>query len=214
MISQPSFLTKHFGDSKNISITQNYTNYTISTDADDNTEVKLYIGILFGLMASISSSLVSIFLKKLTNNKVHYSVSILFTSYIGLPASLLISLLLHFLWKKENSFNLYIDACDLMWQIFYSILSSVSGVLSQITFAISLQYDDTTHITIVRSTDLFFTFLLQYLFLSITANVFSTTGAVLVFSSTILIILMKVIEQKLDTVSSLDCLKKFIFYKL
>ena len=82
-------------------------------------------------------------------------------------------------------------------QIFFSLMSGMSGVLSQIAKVTAYKYEDASKISIIRSTDLFFTYIFQYFFLNISTNVYSGIGALLIILGTLLILVYKMIETNL-----------------
>ena len=198
-ISQPSFLIKPFSKLHN---NQTSNNSVESLSANNNNlglsvSVRSYLGISLALFSAFASSFVSILIKKLTNIKAHFSILIIYASYIGLPTSLLITLVLRLTGAQKSNRNIY-ETYDLSLQIFYSISSASCGIIGQILLTTSFKHEDVTKISVLRSTNLFWSFLLQYFFLNIEANIFSLAGVILIFSAILLSIIAKAVEKKLQ----------------
>jgi hypothetical protein len=66
---------------------------------------------------------------------------------------------------------------------------------NQIIFNLSLQYEDASKISIIKTTELFFIFLMQYFFLNIKTDYLNMIGAFLILTSTLIIILYKIFDQ-------------------
>ena len=198
LISQPSFLIKPF-----IKMTDNQTfNKSVVeflSESNNNlglsVSMRSYIGISLALFSAFASSFVSILIKKLTNIKAHFSILIIYASYIGLPTSLLITLVLRLTDAQKSNRNFY-DMYYIWLQIFYSVCSASCGIMGQILLTNSFKHEDVTKIFVLRSTNLFWSFFLQYIFLDIKFNIFSLTGVLLIFSAIILSILAKAVEKK------------------
>ena len=214
LVSQPSFLKKYIYSSFNIS--QVYLSNSTLSEVDNFYPV---MGISFGLMAALFSSMVPLFLKNLSNRKVHFSVSVIYAGYFGLPFSLLLSLVLHLSNLENRNFEDYKSSSVIIWQLFYSFVSASSGVLSQIMMNISLKYEDASKVALLRSTDLLYTFILQHFFLGIDSNLFSIIGASLIFISTILVLVFKILQKSSKketdkTIKGGGFIKKIFLFKV
>ena len=135
-------------------------------------------------------------LKKLSNENVHYSVVAIYASYFGLPLSLFISLLIFATGVEHKNIQMFQTHMSIMEQAAYSLTSAVCGVMSQIFFNVSMRHEDASKIAIFRSTDFFFTYLFQYLWLGIATNVYSVVGASLIILGTVLILIYKIFDRK------------------
>ena len=136
-----------------------------------------------------------VILKKLANNKVHYSLPILYPAYIGIPTSCLISLVMFLTGAQKKDMQLVEDVPSILYQVSFAVASGLFGVLSQVFMNLSLKFEDTSKVSMVRSTDLLFTFLFQYLILRIHPNLFSTIGAFLILLATLFIIFLQMLEK-------------------
>ncbi|CAF0988720.1 unnamed protein product [Brachionus calyciflorus] len=174
LISQPSFLIN-----KKIDKNEDY--------------MKRILGIIFALIGAFCTATVSILLKKLANQKVHYCVAIIYASYLGLPVCSIISFYLLFIGKERKS---YIDFKSLLFQCALAFLSGLSGLLAQIFKNVAFNYEDVTKVSLIKSTDLFFSFFLQFFMLNIHPNMFNLIGALLILGSALIVIIKKILESK------------------
>ncbi|CAF0756711.1 unnamed protein product [Brachionus calyciflorus] len=219
LISQPTFIKNLFKLNRNFTSKLNQTSiiYTEVVDITDSNQFYSIFGVTLGLVAAFFSSMVPILLKKLSNKKVHYSVAIIYASYFGLPSSLLISFIIFLSGFENDRFSKIEISNSILWQLFYSFVSASSGVLSQILMNLSLKYEQASKTSIIRATDLFFTFFLQYLFLGINSNLLSILGAILIFASAVLVLAFKIIDKSLNnpkrTKRKNSCFRKFLLIK-
>jgi drug/metabolite transporter (DMT)-like permease len=166
--------------------------------ATETTGYKLYLGISFGMAAAMASAAVAVLLKKLNNVHVHYSIAIVYAAYIGLPIALALSIIMYLTGiEKVKDWSIY-STNDMVWQCIWCLISGLTGIAAQATYHVSLKHEDPTVISVMRCTDLFFTFILQFLFMNITANMFSTTGAILIFVATLFTLIFKSISYRVN----------------
>ncbi|RNA41329.1 solute carrier family 35 member G1 [Brachionus plicatilis] len=213
LVSQPSFL-KQFIYS-NFNSTEIYLKNSTIGIVSENLGFRPALGISFGLVAAFFSSLVPLFLKNLSNRKVHYSVSVIYAGYFGFPFSLLLSLVLYLSDLENRNFDEFKSSSVILWQLFYSFISASSGVVSQIMMNISLKYEEASKVALLRSTDLLYTFVLQHFFLGIDSNLFSIIGASLIFISTFLVLVFKILEKSANKKADKEIfLKKIFLFKM
>lgn len=210
-ISQPPFLLSLFTHKSNLSSIE-YSNATVS---DVNSTFKQFFGLGLAILAAFLVALATILLKKLNNSKVHFSINIIYPAMVGIPITFVISSIIFYFDLEKRNKELYKDTEAVLWQISYVLISAVSNLLTQLFFNIAINYEDATKLSIVRISDLFFTFFFQTLILNIYADLFSIVGALLIFVSTFLVILYKIIEKKYNKKNdSKSSCEKFIFYKI
>lgn len=188
------------------------------------------IGYLLVVYASLMNALATILIKRLSENKTHFSTINLYASYFGLPVSVIFMIIANQClpsyakdWSLVNS-----EPFSFVWEVIYALISAFGGVFSQVFWIISLKYDDATKIMMYRTTDLLFTFLWQYFFLNITSNMLSIVGSILLGLGMITVMGVKLFEkdeeairtnkQDLDTnfeksSQKTFSLKKFLLYK-
>ena len=215
LIAQPSFIFKQKTQLDYINncsfLKSNVSNLMLNED------INFYrsLGIASGLFSAMFWAFVMVFLKKLAIKKVHYSVTIIYPAYIGIPVSILMSLSMYLTGNQKNDMKLIEDVSSLIYQITFLICSGLFGVLSQILINISLKYEETTKVTMIYSTDLLFTFLFQYVILSISPNLLSTVGAFCIFASTFFILIFKTFETNSlkDESDNQQLWKKCLFFK-
>ena len=191
LISQPSAF--HFS---NVTIINQ--NETLKNNSKS---IASYIGISLALLGGACASFVAILVKKLTDLKVHYSINILFSCYAGLPLAIATSLGMYFTNLRNINYSSYDTTSKLALQIFYLLCSALCGCIFQSLSVLSNRYETASKLAIVSTTNLFWSFLLQYLVLDIGANVFSASGALFIFLSVILSVLVKIMDKKLQKYS-------------
>lgn len=190
--------------------------FIFPTKSKKHSSFDIIIGVTIGLLGAVCSANVAVLIKKLSNLKTHYSVIGLFGSYCGLPISLIIAIVFHFTGQNKRSQEYKDQSLEwLLFQFSYLFLSSFFVVMTEILMNISLKYDDASKVTIIRSTDLVFIFVLQYIFLDIKPNIFNSLGALLIFIGAILIMIYKIfIDVKHPDSKNLSLIKRILYFKL
>ena len=162
----------------------------------------------------VITAVLGVLLKRLANDNIHYSVVTIYASYFGLPVSLLISGLMIVTGLEQKDPTVLADKEAVTSQIAYSILASLIGVLQQVFLNISLKHEEASKIAIIRSTDFFFTFLFQYLWLNIETNIYNGLGCVFIITGSILILVYKILEKKYSQQIENNPLLRVLFIKL
>ena len=171
LIAKPSFLIPKVVKSLNMT---SLSNETIKIN-DTNSKIYMF-GVASVLVAACFASGSAILLKNLTVSNVHFSVVILFSSYVGFPVSFTISAVLLFT-KNEIKDQVQLkDFSYLSYQIMFAFLSALTGCIHQIALNISYRYEDASKISIFRTLDLIFSFIMQYFLLKITPGSLSLIG--------------------------------------
>lgn len=160
--------------------------------------MKSILGIIFSLITALAAAIVAILLKKLSNKHVHFSVAIVYASYVGLPLTIALSLATHFTQLTNKSVEHYKDTTTILWQVSYALGSAVSGLMSQVFMNLSLKYEEASKVSLLRTTDLLFVFLLQYFLLDIFSNYYSIIGSMMIFVATLLVMLFKFVDQRMN----------------
>jgi hypothetical protein len=144
----------------------------------------------------------AVLLKQLNKIHVHYSIGIVYAANIGFPIAVGLQVIMYLTGlEKSKDWSIYTTS-DMILQCIWCIISGLTGltgIAAQATDHVSLKHEEPTVISVVRCTDLFFTFILQYVFMNITANVLSTTGAVLIFLDTLLTLVFKIISYRVNS---------------
>jgi drug/metabolite transporter (DMT)-like permease len=161
----------------------------------------MYIGIILALLGAFTIGIVETTIKKLCIEKVHYSISIIYGGYFGIPISLLISVFFYStgLHAHSSSALLLNSPIIILKQIGYSFLSGFFGVMAQLFLNFALAYEDASKIAIFKTTDLIFTFLFQFYLVGIKKDLYSSLGAFLILFGTFLILVYKFLDKKLSS---------------
>jgi drug/metabolite transporter (DMT)-like permease len=215
-ISKPEFLFS--SDSGETVLKINDTFKTVnSTHADLsksplhlNETTKIIIGIILTISAAFFFGLVSILIKKLCNNNVHWSVNTIYASYTGIPVCIIISLIFYF--TEFSHTDLKSELPDLPLHILYSSCSAIFGILGQVFFNISLTCEDPTKVSIAKTSDVFFSYILQLFILNISVDFLSIIGSISILFGTFIVLSFKILENKLKKSPKSSCFKKVLFY--
>ena len=127
---------------------------------------------------------------------MHFAVATIYSSYFGIPCSVLVSAGLFLTGTSHKHFNYELHFHLLPLQIFYSIASALCGIFSQVCLNLALNYEDASKISILKSLDLLFTFVLQFLILHIKPDWMSCAGAALILAGSTAVVGYKIIENK------------------
>lgn len=185
--------------------------------------LKKALGISMAIMGAVALTGVTILLKKLNNRSVHYSVNLAYASYFGFPISLLISIIL-IVTGVEKKNKVFLENPSLIAeQTAYSVASAICAIYSQFLMVISMRHEEASKACLFRATDLFFTFALQYIILSIKPNLYNTIGSNLIFLGVLVIMVHKILDQKFNknkkgtaenpNSESENILKTIVFFK-
>ena len=166
------------------------------------------VGRLFVILAAIVSSVTHILTKRLISNNIDFSVVLFYPSLIGVPISLIISSVLVVTNKTHMDFSL--EWKLIIIDVIYSSMAATIAIFAVIVFCISHKYDDVSKISIIKSLDIVFSFLFQYLFLNIRADLFGIFGSMCIILGISIIFMLKLLKKKLPTVTGFV---KFISYK-
>jgi hypothetical protein len=96
------------------------------------------------------------------------------------------------------------NSWDLPLETLFVFLSASLGLLSQIGWNLAIKYEDASKSTVVRSSNIVFVFLLQYLFLQIASDFWSIIGAVAIIFGVLFIIVFKVLDEKFSIEAAND----------
>jgi drug/metabolite transporter (DMT)-like permease len=168
---------------------------------------KMYtiIGTVLSLGIAISFALSNLFMKLLSNAKVHYAIVSIYPSMLSMPFLVVISLVLFFTGNSYGNFDrLFFIHC------FYSIIGGFFGAFGILFLSLSFNYEDASKIAIVKTIDVFFSFFLQFLLLGIKIDLLGIVGAGLILSGTFCVILFKLIEKN---TKNMNKVLKFLTFK-
>ena len=194
LITKPTFLFKKVNDNVNETNSSNGMCYISVRDYSTHGVYDRLIGIAFAIIGAFGSAAIHVIVRKLSMNKVYFAVTTLYGTFLGLPASIVTSVLLIVTGLFHND-----PICELKYlpyDIMYGLIGGAFAVLAHVTFNISLQYEDATKVAILRTIDVLFSFLLQFLILGINADYISALGAVAILLGTFVILFFKFIKKK------------------
>lgn len=172
-------------------------------DKKGDSTIKQIVGFSISIVAALSFSFVAILLKKLAAQKIHYSLILIFSSYIGLPISVIINLIMLLAGFDKKNPVVYTNAGAMAIQLAFALSSAFCGILSQVLMSLSLEYEDAGKMTLFKSADLFFVFILQYIIVNIKTNMYSQIGAFLIFIGILTIMIFKIFDKRNDKKKSM-----------
>ena len=172
------------------------------------------IGIVLAIMAAISFSFSSINSKKLCMLNTHWSINAIYGASFSFPVCFTVGLIM---W---NMGLIRPDGCDpllLATHYIFSCMSALSGIFAYIMMIKAFACEDATKISIAKSTDVFFSSLLQFVILGVSMDVWSLSGSVAIFSGISIVLIFKLVDAKRNDSKKSDdtssCFVKFLFTK-
>ena len=118
--------------------------------------------------------------------------------------SLILSCILVYTGNSNLIYNIRYNWVDFKWHLFYSFCVSILGVGNMIIVNFAMSLEEASKLAIIKTTDLFFIFGLQYLFLNIQSDYLNVLGAILILLSSFLIMIYRLLDQS----NSMKILKK------
>ena len=183
-----------------------------SNKLDSDKTFQFLVGIVSVVLAAFLFGTCSIVVKKLCNKNVHWSIITIYPACFGLPLCAVISFILYF--KEFSHKNIKSELPELPYHILYSSISAVFGILGQVFFNISLTCEDATKVSIAKTSDVIFSYILQLIILDIKVDIFSIFGSISILLGTFIVLSFKIIEDTLEKSSkNKSCFKKTILLK-
>lgn len=168
------------------------------------------IGISMALGNAISLSMVQVVIRKLCIHNVHFSVTTLYLTIVGLIASVFLSVVM-----AATNLSLFMQSNirynHLLIQIGYSVLAGVCGTLGIVFMNYALKYEDASKVAMLRTFSVFFSFVLQYLFLDVSVDILGILGALFIVCGIFIILFLKIFDEQLA--GSKSAVLKFIVKK-
>lgn len=191
----------------NISISLNNSNVFTKNESQDST--RTVIGVILALKSAFLAGWTKVIVRKLCNYKIHFSLSCFYPAIVGLPLSICISLILFF--ANQSHKDLTTSKLEFIEHICYSFTGAMFSIGALVFMNLALDSEDASKVAILRSCDVLFSFILQYIILGVNADILSVMGAVFILSCTFLLAAFKIVEKKIDT--NKFCLLKVLTYK-
>ena len=154
-----------------------------------NTGFSQFIGVSPALVCANGSAVIHIIIKKLSINKVYFAISTIYGTYLGLPISLGISVI--FILTKLSHKNINCELKYLGLDVLFGSIGGILAVFGPVLLNISLQYEEATKVSIVRTIDVLFSFVFQFIILNIAPDYISIIGATCILLSTFIILFYK-----------------------
>ena len=180
---------------------------------NDEKDFYFNLGIVFIIFSAIFLGALQIFIKQLCMYKVHWAVNTIYSSYLGTPLTLTASILLYKFGYSHQNLDEEIELIPM--HLFYSILSSLFGIARTVFLVLALNYEDPTKVAIARTSDVFFSFVLQLLILNISVDALSVIGSFAILFGTILVLGFKLVENKFrkgKNPENDNCCQKTLFF--
>ena len=203
LISKPSFIFQQINNTISINESATTTNFTFCVIKENrivNSILSQFFGVVLALVGAFGSTTIHIIIKKLCTNKVYFAVSTIYGTYLGLTVSIAISAIFIITHLSHNNLN-----CELSYlgmDIFFGLIGGILAVVGHVLLNISLQYEDATKVSIVRTIDVLFSFIFQFIILNITPDWISVIGAVCILFSTFIVLFHKIICQNMKKKNS------------
>lgn len=207
VIARPPYLLRYFVKNES-NYTLNATNCTSKFNFISNEQLDNYIGISLALISALLMGITNLFLKKFATFNISYAITSLYPTFFGLPLSITIALLMIIFGLSHKTINE--EKQYYLSHILYSFFAALCGVLGIALFNISYRYEETTKIAIIKTIDVFFTFLLQYIFLKINFDIFSVVGAIFIIGTIIVLMFVKLFATQL---TNSNCIFRFLVKK-
>ncbi len=128
---------------------------------------------------------------------------------MGLPISIVISMCLYFFYDSHESLLAEIE--EILKNVGYSVASAILNMVSLICLNLALEVEEASKIAIIKTSDVVFSFILQYLILHASFERSSLFGAGFIMSATLLMTVLKIVEKKCG--DNKPCLGRIMFYK-
>ncbi|XP_063966557.1 solute carrier family 35 member G1-like isoform X2 [Lytechinus pictus] len=138
------------------------------------------LGPIFCLIVAAMVGLVFISLRKIGSYRIHPIVILIYFSSVGMVMSAVLSSALR---------EWVIPRCGR--DRILLILTGALQLMAQICLTLALRYEKATTVSLIRTSDVLFTFILDYLFFAIIPNAITISGALLIVGSLVGITLRK-----------------------
>ncbi len=170
------------------------------------------LGVILVVTSAVTLGVTHVIIKKLCTFKVHYSVVSFYPAVCGIPMGAIISVVLFFSKETHQNFEQY-EKSHLAMDIFFSIIAGILGSVALIFLNIALDCEDANRFAIVKTTDVFFSFLLQFFILGINVDYLGVIGALFILTSTFGISIVKSLDEKFSSRIEKNICLKYLFHK-
>ena len=201
LIAQPEFIFKTTSpEAAQFNLTNQTTENGFEEHADQSRLINA-LGVSLALMTAISSGMSPIIIKHLANKSIHYSIVTIYVSFICLPSAIIVDLVLILTNVHTKTLQLFqTNPSQLAVELGLSSATAFLTLINQVLFNIAVEYEEPTRCSIVRSFEVFMTFIWQRIFLDIRSNSVSILGAIFIFLGALGAILYKELDKRYSPV--------------
>ena len=156
------------------------------------------IGLGLASISALIGATTFVFVKKLTNKNIHFSIIIFYYSLFGCLFSFMLALMLYF---TGGRFNLTSELSQqiLLRDLAIAILAGVINFAGHICFTFALRSENVNKIALIRTLDIFVAFFIEYAILGVVPAWMTLVGSgvMLISVSIIFIYRLVLLERKL-----------------
>lgn len=184
-VVRPSFLFRQFGQQGQV-----------------ETSLEFILGIILALFSAISAGSTFVFIKKLTNKKIHFTIIIFYFSFLGFLISSGTSLVLYL--TNLTHQNLILTKQYVLKDISIGLLAGLISFFGHVCFTLAIARNNANKIAVLRTIDILIAFVLEYLILDVAPHWVTLLGAFLILLSVLVIYVYKFLlnKRKRDTYTS------------
>ena len=154
----------------------------------------LIIGTSLAVASAFLTSSNLVFIKKLTNKSIHFSVIVFYYSMIGLCVSIIISVILFALGVSHQ--NWHLSKQFLLKDIGIGVLAGMVNFLGHVCFTLAIRSETANRIGLLRTLDIVAAFLLEYAVLKLVPHWIGVIGASLILAGVLVIFIYQLIWLK------------------
>ena len=164
------------------------------------TSSRFIIGISLAVLSAISAGSTFVFIKKLTQQSIHFVVIIFYYTIVGLALSLAVSILLY---AFAPSFGATTSLTKLpkslvLNDISLAFLAGAISFVGHVSFTLAIARENANNIAILRTTDILLAFALDYFVSELVPNPLTLAGGALVLLSVLVIFTHKIYLYRRD----------------
>ncbi len=165
-------------------------NGTIGTGSKYSKEslITSVIGVSTVIISAILTSISHITIKKLCIYNIHFSVNSMYPVIFGLPFSAILSVWL-FILESKCQFKI------LPLHVLFSCCSGLISTVGLIFLNKALMVEDTTRISVIRTSGVLFSFIFQYAFLGVETDLLGIIGALCIIIGTLTVVFIKLYDN-------------------
>lgn len=150
--------------------------------------IKTLTGVIFVLLSSFFQGAMQVATRKLNVDKVDFAVISLYPILIGLPISIIGSVVHYYYYFENRPAFVHTEIC-------YSVIGSIGSTIGFIFLNKALEHEDALRIALLQTTGVFFSFIMQYYILNVDTDLLGVIGAVFIVTGTLGIMAVKVYPQ-------------------